>query len=360
MTALSETIRRLAAQRAGYFGQGISTSRLSDLGAFGSNPGTLRAKVYVPSPPGQNPALVVVLHGCTQTAEIYDHGSGWSRLADEHGFILLYPEQRRENNANLCFNWFEPRDIRRGEGEAMSVVQMIEMVCSEYPVDRKQVFITGLSAGGAMANVMLATHPELFAGGAIIAGLPYHTASTVPEALERMRGAGLPSASILSAKITEASAHRGTWPTVSVWQGTRDHTVAQANAHAIITQWRGVHGLSSSPPISSASEGSHHITRWEIEDGFAPLEFHSIDGMGHGTPIDAKSGLGTAGPFLLDVGISSTAYIARSWGLTPSFSNQGNAEPHPNDPLPDRPTLAHVDGIRALIEKALRSAGLMR
>ncbi|QND46057.1 PHB depolymerase family esterase (plasmid) [Rhizobium lusitanum] len=360
MTSLSDTIKRLAEQQAGHFGNSGQTSRLGDLGDFGPNPGRLAAKIYVPSPQEQAPALVVVLHGCTQSAAAYDNGSGWSRLADEHGFILLFPEQRRENNANLCFNWFSPGDIRRGEGEAFSVSQMIDIVCRQHEVDPKRVFITGLSAGGAMANVMLATYPEVFAGGAIIAGLPYDVASTVPEALERMRGYDLPPAALLSAKIVEASPHEGPWPLVSIWQGTEDHTVAEANAQGLVEQWRSVHGVASSSPKSSSSEGNHRITRWEMEDGFAPIEFHSIDGMGHGTPIDTQSGLGIAAPFMLDVGVSSTAHIARSWGLTPSFGRRSHPEAGQNDILPERPKLAPADGIQAIIENALRSAGLMR
>ncbi len=361
MTSLSETIRRLAQQQAGHAGLGVPTSRLTSLDtSAGSNPGTLSAKVYVPSPAERNPALVVVLHGCTQTAEAYDHGSGWSRLARDHGFVLLFPEQRRGNNANQCFNWFEPGDTRRGEGEAMSIMEMIDLACREFQIDRKRVFITGLSAGGAMANVMLATYPDVFAGGAIIAGLPYNVASTVSEAFERMRGRGLPSASILSANIRQASPHQGPWPMVSVWHGTGDPTVAEANAHAIVMQWRGLHGTSNTSPVSSAPEANHHVTRWEMKDGFAPVEFHSIDGMGHGTPIDAQCGLGAIGPFMLDVGVSSTAYIARSWGLAPSFGARPHSEAEKNAALPERPKPRAAEGIRDIIENALRSAGLMR
>ena len=101
-----------------------------------------------------------MLHGCTQTAADYDQGSGWSQLADRHGFVLLYPEQNRANNANLCFNWFEPGDIARGKGEALSIRQMIGAVAVAHGMDRDRVFVTGLSAGGAMASVMLATYPE--------------------------------------------------------------------------------------------------------------------------------------------------------------------------------------------------------
>ena len=91
------------------------------------------------------------------------------------------------------FNWFQPEDIRRGSGEALSIRQMIASVSAAWRIDPGRVFITGLSAGGAMASVMLATYPEVFAGGAIIAGLPYGSASTIPEAFDRMRGHGLPS-----------------------------------------------------------------------------------------------------------------------------------------------------------------------
>src|ERR1035437_8613998 len=112
--------------------------RLTEVTGFGSNPGALRMFEYVPADP--QPALVVVLHGRTQTAASYDFGAGWSTLAYRHGFVLLLPEQQPENNAKNCFNWFLAGDIERGRGEAMSI----------------RVFVTGLSAGGAMTSVMLA------------------------------------------------------------------------------------------------------------------------------------------------------------------------------------------------------------
>ena len=200
----------------------VAADRLQDLSAFGSNPGALRARLHVPARLSERPALVVVLHGCTQTAAGYDHGSGWSRLADRHGFVLLYPEQDRANNANLCFNWFEPGDIARGAGEALSIHQMIEAAVATHVIDRDRVFITGLSAGGAMASVMLATYPGTFAGGAIIAGLPYGCASSVQEAFGAMRARGARRPDALAALVRHASGHQGPWPTISVWHGTRD------------------------------------------------------------------------------------------------------------------------------------------
>jgi poly(hydroxyalkanoate) depolymerase family esterase len=218
---------------------GGGSGRLEAMTGFGSNPGDLVANCYFPPNLAPGAPLVVVLHGCTQNAAAYDQGSGWSQLADRFGFALLFPEQSRSNNHNLCFNWFSSGDIRRGQGEAASIAQMVRHMVGSHGLDPARVFINGLSAGGAMTAAMLATYPELFAGGAIIAGLPYGVADNVPQALERMRGQGMPSRRALANKIANASDHKGPWPTLSVWHGTADGTVVPANAAIIVDQWKG-------------------------------------------------------------------------------------------------------------------------
>src|ERR1700757_3729276 len=162
-------------------------SPLTETEQFGSNPGELKMLSYVPTNRQPSPALVVVLHGCGQTAAGYDLGAGWSTLAKHYGFALLLPEQQITNNANTCFNWFNPEDIARERGEAASIRQMIKRMVDAHGIDPRRVFITGLSAGGAMTTVMLATYPEVFAAGAIIAGLPFGIASNMREALTAMR-----------------------------------------------------------------------------------------------------------------------------------------------------------------------------
>ena len=122
--------------------------------------------------------LVIALHGCSQTSDEYDHGTGWSSLADSLGFAVVYPQQQPANNPKNCFSWFLPGDIARGHGEALSIREMVEHAIATFAADRRKVFVTGLSAGGAMASVMLATYPEVFAGGAIIAGLPMGARAT--------------------------------------------------------------------------------------------------------------------------------------------------------------------------------------
>jgi poly(3-hydroxybutyrate) depolymerase len=151
-------------------GAGQGSTHLREIFDFGSNPGNLRMFGYRPATLVANPALVVVLHGCTQTAADYDLGAGWSTLAGRYGFALLLPQQQRSNNPNGCFNWFQPEHTRRNQGEPLSIRQMIEKSVVDHGIDRRRIFITGLSAGGAMTSVMLACYPELFAGGAIIAG----------------------------------------------------------------------------------------------------------------------------------------------------------------------------------------------
>jgi poly(hydroxyalkanoate) depolymerase family esterase len=116
---------------------------------------------------------VVVLHGSTQSAANYDVGAGWSTLADRHGFALLMPEQTRKNNLNGSFSWFQRNDTQCGKGEAHSIVQMVEQIVRDHDIDRNRIFVTGLSAGGAMTLAMLASYPDVFAAGAVIAGLPY-------------------------------------------------------------------------------------------------------------------------------------------------------------------------------------------
>ncbi|WP_189526808.1 PHB depolymerase family esterase, partial [Mesorhizobium sp. M7A.F.Ca.ET.027.03.2.1] len=162
MRNISDTIARLTALRGlqnTHPNSFTSADRLSTLGNFGSNPGALQAQYYMPADLPDGAPLVVVLHGCTQNAAGYDRHSGWSQLADEGGFALLYPEQQRANNPNLCFNWFLPADTARDRGEVFSIRQMIETMVVAHGLDRKQIFVTGLSAGGAMAAAMIATYP---------------------------------------------------------------------------------------------------------------------------------------------------------------------------------------------------------
>jgi poly(hydroxyalkanoate) depolymerase family esterase len=261
--------------------------------------------------------LVVALHGCSQTADEYDYGAGWSSLSDRLGFVVVYPQQQPANNPQNCFSWFLPSDIARGHGEALSIHQMVEHALASFGLDRRRVFVTGLSAGGAMASVMLATYPEVFAGGAIIAGLPYGCARTVQQAFEAMFTEQSTDAFALGNRVRAASRHRGPWPKISIWHGTVDPIVKPSNSEDIIRQWTNVHGISAIPSYEE-SIGSHRRRVWSGADGAALIEAFSISGMAHGVPLAMTMGedsCGTVGAFFLDAGISSMHHIARFWSL---------------------------------------------
>lgn len=344
-----------------------SNDLLEKLDGFGTNPGTLSGYYYKPElGPDAKPPLVVVLHGCTQTAASYDRGSGWSELAKRYGFATLYPEQQRQNNPSLCFNWFVPEDTRRAGGEAASIAQMIETMIVAHGIDRQRVYITGLSAGGAMTSVMLATYPEMFAAGAILAGLPHGAAATMPEALQQMR-AHSPSSRTTGRSIRMASPHAGPWPTISVWHGTADTVVSPSNADAILRQWQEVHQTSAQPQETLVDGYPHRA--WRDARGRLLVEDFRVTGMGHGTPLatGGECGCGQAGAFMLEVGISSTVHSAKTWGLLSTRRDEAAVKSHIRgvaEPITPRaspmPRVAAPDRITRVIEDALRTAGLLK
>lgn len=359
-----------------------SSSRLVETTNFGSNPGNLRMFSYVPPEVAASPALVVVLHGCTQNAAGYDYGSGWSVLAEEYGFIVVYPEQQDSNNIKRCFNWFQVQDIERDRGEAHSIRQMVESAVRDHGVDPNKVFVTGLSAGGAMTATMLATYPDVFAGGAIIAGLPHRSATSVAEAFEGMFQGHTRSAEEWGDLVRRASTHRGQWPKVSVWHGSADATVKPMNAGEIIKQWTNVHGLKSKPDTKETIDGYPRRV-WTNAAGEAVIEEYTITGMAHGTPLatGGENSYGAAGPFLLEVGISSSYRIAQFWGLTdverrvqqkPKAQAKPKLETAPRPAPREEETISAraesprgkrhsaMPDVGAVITKALRAAGLMR
>ena len=371
---------------------------LAEVQAFGSNPGGLRMLTYVPKDLPESAPLVVVLHGCTQTAGAYDFGTGWSTLADRHGFAVLYPEQRRTNNPLRCFNWFRSEDFERDSGEALSIRQMVDSMVAVHRLDPRRVYVTGVSAGAAMTSVMLATYPDVFAGGAIIAGLPYRCANGLQEGFECIFQGKSRSAREWGTLVRAASRHDGPWPKVSVWHGAEDSTVKPLNAEEVIKQWTDLHGLAGDPTVETSIHG-HAYRVWQGPDGEDLVEHYSVTGMGHGVPIDpdGEGGCGNPAPWILDAGISSSHHIAKFWGLTalsaeeaaddssvqPAAGSPANAAADAHDSVipidggradgsqsgqahqqgdPKRPGGGATSGIdlQGIIGKALESAGLLK
>jgi poly(hydroxyalkanoate) depolymerase family esterase len=293
-------------------------SPLSAVTDFGSNPGDLRMWTYAPSNLPVGAPLVVVLHGSTQSAQDYAVGAGWVQLADRYQFALVCPEQTRANNGTLSFQWFRPQDTAREGGEAESIAGMVRHVLASKQLDAKRAFVTGLSSGGGMTTVMLATYPEMFRAGAVIAGLPYHAAESVMGAFWAMKKPRSLSPRAWGDEVRAASTHIGAYPGITIWHGTKDRVVRPASAEALVAQWTNVHGIVDGAVVELARDG-RSVQMWRSADGKAAVALYLIDGMGHGTPLTTSGAdaVGTPGPYLLDVGVNSSLEIIQAWGLAP-------------------------------------------
>lgn len=337
--------------------------RMTTVEDFGANPGSLRMLTYAPPGLPAGAPLVVVLHGCGQHAENYAEQAGWLELADRAGFAVLAPEQSAANSANRCFNWFEPGDTARGQGEVASIRNMMRAAVKRHGSDSDRVYITGLSAGGAMALAMLATYPEAFAGGAVVAGLPFGVAGNLQEALQAMFGARTHTSAELGNLLSKAAPRIAKAPRLSIWHGSGDRTVRADNAELIARQWAAAHQLTEAPSVVQALPGRARSI-WRTALGEEVLELQVVHGLGHGTPLETAgaAGLGAAGPYLLEAGVSSTLETARFWGLAdpatdaPSPERRGSAGPSAAKPQ-SRPGATDVSRV---IADALRAAGLLK
>lgn len=307
---------------------------LQEVTGFGTNPGNLRMYRYVPDDLPAGRPVVVAMHGCTQNAAGYANGTGWLTLADRWKFSVVFPQQKSQNNMNSCFNWFEVGDTRRGSGEALSVKQMVDR--TKQDLGSTTAYVSGLSAGGAMTAVMLATYPEIFSGGGVVAGLPYRCATTVAAAYNCMNPGVNMSAGQWGDKVRAAAAYSGTRAKVSIWHGTADHTVRPMNATELVEQWTDANGTDQTADVRDTVGGYPHRVYGDT------VELYDITGMGHGHPVDPGSGqaqCGTAGAYILDVNICSAYHMARFWGLstdsaTPPTST-GTSAPTSTPPYSD-------------------------
>jgi poly(hydroxyalkanoate) depolymerase family esterase len=331
---------------------GRVSAALDAVTSFGPNAAQLEMYKHVPAkvPAGPRP-LVVALHGCTQTAAAYE-STGWSDLADEWGFYVVYPQQNTtRNNSSGCFNWggrwksapqtfvltpeaLDLNEIARGQGENESIKEMVDKMKADYAIDDKRVFVTGLSGGGAMTAVMLAVWPDVFAGGAIFAGIPYgcatskKTTAEASECLEDYTGADAYLSRTPQAwgDLVRAAApsFKGPYPRVSIWHGTADSVVNDANMSELVKQWTNANGIDQTADANDMVESFPHA-EYKDASGKTLVETYTITGQSHGTeiapnaPVDpgqpAGAKCGKPGAYILSAGICSTYYAAKFFGL---------------------------------------------
>jgi poly(hydroxyalkanoate) depolymerase family esterase len=265
--------------------------------------------VFVYAPPNLDPAvpapLVVMLHGCTQTAASFSAGSLMNRTADHHGFVVAYPEQSRDDNPSCCWNWFSTSHQARGGGEPAAIAgatRLVAEMTDRWTIDSRRVFVAGMSAGGAMAAVMAATYPDVFAAVAIHSGLAYGSARSLPSAMQAMRGGG-PDPEALGAAAFAAMGPEARVVPALVIHGTTDATVAPVNGDHAVRQWmatnRRAAGSGYDPvfdrPAATVRDdgaGVRPFTRraWTGSDGRVVQEQIQVEGLGHAWSGGAPGG----------------------------------------------------------------------
>lgn len=311
---------------------------LTEVDDFGDNPGAISMYKYVPENVPANAPLVVALHGCLQDADSYSK-AGWIALAEEWQFYLVYPEQSLRNNPYRCWNWFQAEETERGEGEVQSIINMIDKMKSDHGIDASRIYVDGLSAGGWLTTVLLASYPDVFAGGATHAGGPAFCANTAhyfwdvfhwwnlynanQDARSCMAGEDKsPQAWLELVDEYGFNGDDARWPIISVWQGYADEVVDKLNQQEIIEQWTALHGADQVADNEAQHGDNTSITQRQYanNDGRVVVESWSITGMKHGTAIftGAVPPCGEASDYLLDAGICSVRRIGQFWGLDSS------------------------------------------
>jgi poly(hydroxyalkanoate) depolymerase family esterase len=219
--------------------------------------GTREYKVYLPATyDGGALPVVVMLHGCKQNPDDFAAGTRMNALADEFGFVVVYPAQCRKANISQCWNWFQAKDQRRDSGEPSLIAGITREVLAEYSLDARRVYAAGLSAGGAMAVIMGATYPDLYAAIGVHSGLAYESAQDVRSAFEAMRG---PASRRAKRKARRGAPHTRTVPTI-VFHGDQDTTVHPSNGDDLTEQ---AAAPGTAAPQGTPDEQVRHVERGE-------------------------------------------------------------------------------------------------
>jgi poly(hydroxyalkanoate) depolymerase family esterase len=294
---LAESLARLRSGELPNFG--LSADALARLGkrptvhvpegasylsrTFSCQAGVRPYKVYVPSRSrGARAPLILMLHGCTQNADDFAVGTGMNLLAEQHGFIVAYPEQPMTANQLGCWNWFSEKDQRRDSGEPSIIAGLTRFLISEMNLDHERVFVAGLSAGGAMADVMSVSYPDLYAAAGIHSGLAYGVAKDQASAFVAMSG-----------KSSDRHPRRANNRARTViFHGKSDAKVHPSNADHILSEARaGVSGIYRESTHRGTSNGLEYDRTVVVDArGVSQLEYWAIDGLGHAWSGGSRDG----------------------------------------------------------------------
>ncbi|KGJ87003.1 extracellular catalytic domain type 1 short-chain-length polyhydroxyalkanoate depolymerase [Colwellia psychrerythraea] len=275
---------------------------------FGDNPGDLTASYFQPTK--QTNSLVVFLHGCVQQGETLAQQSGFVELAKQHNFTLLVPQQSKKNNVTSCFNWFSEQDSEKDQGEVLSIKNMILALKAQSKFE--QVYIAGLSAGGAMTSAMLVHYPELFTAGAVIAGLPYPCANNLAKAISCMRNGPSQSSKELASLARQGNETVKKWPRLIVITGSKDTVVNPKNSQKLASQWSAL--SETSLKQSKTSTADYQQTLWQNKADPVQVKLVEINEIGHGLSVNSSyKNRDASADFIYESSLDSVMNIVDFW-----------------------------------------------
>ncbi len=282
-----------------------------DPGAFSAASGTRQYKLFVPAGwAGQRLPLIVMLHGCTQNPDDFAAGTRMNELAQAQGALVLYPAQAPRSNTSKCWNWFQPADQKRGQGEPALLAAMTRQIIATHAVDPDRVYVAGLSAGGAMAAILAQEYPDLFAAAGVHSGLAAGAAHDMASAFAAMKGR--PSAKANRAPRAEP---QGDAPVI-VFHGDQDTTVNSSNGERVIEQ-------AADDAVAERESGKtgrgYERTVYRQRDGSVRAEHWLIHGAGH-----AWSGGSASGSYTDPLGPDASAEMLRFFLAHPRGASTGS------------------------------------
>ncbi|NUR47832.1 MAG: PHB depolymerase family esterase [Hamadaea sp.] len=304
---------------------------LTEVTGFGTNPTNLRMYLYVPDTVRTRPAVLLALHYCTGSGPAFYSGTQFASLADQYGFIVIYPSATRSGS---CWDVSSPQALsHNGGSDPVGLMSMVNYVLQTRNADAGRVYVTGASSGGMMTNVMLGDYPDVFKAGASFMGVPFGCFATTD-------GSSWNSA-CANGTITKTPqqwgdlvraaypGYSGTRPRMQIWHGTDDTTLRYPNFGEQIKQWTNVLGVSQTPVLTDTPQSGWTRTRYGANSVTAPVEAISIQGVGHSLPLSGQAAMAIA---FFGLNVQPTSSPSTSPSASPSTSPSTSPTSSPPPP----------------------------
>ncbi|RIV37599.1 extracellular catalytic domain type 1 short-chain-length polyhydroxyalkanoate depolymerase [Micromonospora radicis] len=267
-----------------------AAASLVEVTNFGSNPGNMRMHIYAPDNRPANPAILVAMHGCGGSGQGFYSGSEFARLADQYGFLVIYPTATQQAGFGNCFDvWSAAAKQRNGGSDPVSIMSMVNYAQQQYRGDPQRVYATGSSSGGMMTQALMALYPDVYKAGAAFMGVPFNcfanAADFPPTNSQCVNGRMDRTPQQWGDAVRQAyPGYNGPRPRVQLWHGTADNLIPFQLLQESVEQWTNVAGLSQTPTSSDTPQANWNRRRFADSSGTVRVEAYAIQGAGHSLP----------------------------------------------------------------------------